>query len=67
VDEFAALTGFLCLLSRERGGSQKAETMNCLGKTFDKKHKIDCICNQNQFEMSLGMLLQHPAKGEGGP
>jgi hypothetical protein len=32
--------------------------MNCLGKMFDKKHKIDCICNQNQFEMSLGMLLQ---------
>ncbi len=41
--------------------------MNCLGKAFDKKHKIDCICNQNQFEMSLGMLLQHPPKGEGEP
>jgi hypothetical protein len=44
-----------------------AETMNCLCKTFDKKHKIDCICSQNQLEMSLGMLLQHPPKGEGGP
>ncbi len=41
--------------------------MNCLGKTFDKKHKIDGICNQNQFEMSLGMLLQHPPKEEREP
>ncbi len=41
--------------------------MNCFGKTFDKKHKIDYICIQNQFEMSLGMLLQHPPKGEGEP
>jgi hypothetical protein len=41
--------------------------MNCLGKTFDKERKIDGICNQNLFEMSLRMLLQHPPKGEGGP
>jgi hypothetical protein len=41
--------------------------MNYLGKTFDKKHKIDGICNQNQLEMSFGMLLQHPPKGEGEP